>query len=74
VFLEFTLAAILTVLLLAGMVRVFFWTGTDLAQRRLAHERILTENCSGATCGLRQLRPVFYRGSEIKAAINSDIF
>lgn len=83
-FLEFSFAIIMVVLLMVGMVKVFLWTGSDLVNRRQAHEDILTniegcsleniKECGGPSMGLRQLRPVFYIPEETGAAVSSNIF
>lgn len=73
---EFTFSMVVTVLLILGLIRVFQWTGNDLAERRVAHETALLDgSCGdGPTCPLEQIRPTFFYSAELRAAVNSNIF
>ena len=42
VVLEFTFAMIIVMLMIYGAMKVFQWTGEDLARRRIAHDERLT--------------------------------
>ncbi len=74
---ESTFGIIVLVLLMLGMIRVFFWVGADLSSRRAAHEQTLV---SPVRLGVnsdyyRQIRPVFYEGIPMDATtVNSEIF
>jgi hypothetical protein len=48
--LEFTFCMIIVLIMIYGVMRVFQWTGRDLAERRIAHERILTDSSSQGDC------------------------
>lgn len=63
--LEFTFAVMLTLIMTLALFMVFRWVGLDLAERRHAHERILT---SEALRPEQQLEPDFYRPRKIDAA------
>ncbi len=39
---EFTFCMIIIFLMIYGMMKVFQWSGVDLAERRIAHETVLT--------------------------------
>ena len=73
--LEFTFVMVAVALLILSLARVFTWVGQDLAQRRIAHDGVLTRDC-GATgsCPLSQLRDVFFISNRIDAAADSDIY
>lgn len=74
---ESTFSVIVIVILLLGMVKVFFWVGTDLANRVAAHEKTLISDVPAGeiTDNYRQIRPVFYEGTPLDgAAFESDIF
>jgi len=77
-FLEFSFAICLVVLLLAGMTRVFLWTGEDLAQQRQRHEDVLMQPCFTleklGSCAYWQLNPTYYELQGIGATVNSNIF
>ena len=55
---EFTFVLIVIFFLAYGLVRVFRWAGMDLAERRWAHEDVLTDPTSNTD---QQLNPDFYR-------------
>lgn len=74
---ESTFGMLALVLLMLGMIRVFFWVGADLSSRRAAHEQTLVEPViAGETMDhYRQIRPVFYEGIPMDATtVNSEIF
>ncbi len=74
---EGTFSVMVIVMLLLSMVKVFFWVGTDLSNRRAAHEQTLISPVPAGDINdnYRQIRPVFYEGTPIDGlAINSDIF
>jgi len=68
--LEFTFAMILVVFLIYGMVRVFFWVGKDLANRRIAQDNSLVDNSMDASV---QLNPDFYRVQSMDAIYNGTV-
>ena len=68
---EFTLAMIVIVFIIYGMVRVFRWVGMDLAQRRFAQDSTLT-NLIG-TDPSSELNPDFYRYQSMDAIYNGSI-
>ena len=45
VILEFTFCMIIVLLMIYGLVKIVFWSGRDLVERRKAHEKMLTGNC-----------------------------
>ncbi len=76
---ESTFSIIVIVMLILSMIRLFFWVGSDLAARRVAHEQVLLTPVSGGPGTIdenyRQIRPMFYEGSPMDATtISSDIF
>ncbi len=56
-FLEFTFAMMVLMIMIYGLIRVFGWTGVDLTEGRLAHERTLTD---GGLSSRQQINPEFY--------------
>ena len=42
VILEFTFCMIVIMIMIYGIAKVFFWTGADLATRRMSHDKRLT--------------------------------
>jgi len=66
---EFTFAMIVVVFFIYGMVRVFFWVGMDLAQRRVAQDNSLTNGVNPQT----QLTPDFYRIQSMDAMYTGSI-
>lgn len=74
---EGTFSIVIIVMLLLAMVRVFFWVGTDLANRAAAHEQTLVTSVADDKIdqNYRQIRPVFYEGTPMDATtVNSEIF
>ncbi len=73
---EFTFSMMITLLLIVGMIKVFAWTGRDLADRIRAHEKILTQDigCTGSSCPLKQLKPTFYTATDIGAVVPANFF
>ncbi len=73
---ESTFSTIVIVMLMLGMVKVFFWVGSDLAGRRVAHETTLISPVNmDINDNYRQIRPAFYEGQPMDAStINSEIF
>ena len=67
--LEFTFAMIVLVFLIYGMVRVFFWVGKDLANRRIVQDNSLTNGYDPSV----QLNPNFYRGQSMGAIYNGTV-
>lgn len=57
VILEFTFCMIVILIMIYGVVKVFFWTGRDLAERRISHDEVLT---SESLNSLEQIDPYFY--------------
>ncbi len=65
VILEFTFCMIVLFFMIYGVIMVFRWTGVDLAERRRAHTRILTQgidkNWHDLEDGpMKQIRPYFF--------------
>jgi len=56
VILEFTFCMVIVMLMIYGVAKVFFWTGRDLAERRQAHDAVLT----GGGTPRDQITPDFY--------------
>lgn len=75
---EVTFSVIVIVALILGMIRVFAWVSRDLSTRRGAHEQVLMSPVAPGSATVdtyRQLRPEFFEGSPVDAAlINSEIF
>ncbi len=67
---EFTFSMIVIIFLIYGMVQVFRWAGLDLAERRVAHDKLLTNESLTAE---QQLNPEFYRGRKMDAVHHGDI-
>ena len=61
---EFTFALIIIFFITYGLIRVFRWAGFDLAERRWAHEELLTR---GGVSTDTQLTPDFYRPKRINS-------
>lgn len=66
---EFTFAMIVIVFLIYGMVRVFFWVGMDLANRRWAQDNSMV---NGVNAQL-QLAPDGYRVRSLDAVYNGTV-
>jgi len=66
---EFTFAVIVVVFLIYGMVRVFFWVGMDLANRRVAQDSTLMNGTDASV----QLNPDFYRVQSMDAIYNGTV-
>ena len=65
VVLEFTFCMIVLFFMIYGVIMVFRWTGVDLAERRRAHTRILTQGINKNWHDLEdgpmaQIRPHFF--------------
>lgn len=60
---EFTFALIVIFFITYGLIKVFRWSGFDLAERRWAHETLLTSDVPTE----QQLRPDFYRSKRINS-------
>ncbi len=73
---EFTFSMMITLLLIVGMIKVFTWTGRDLADRIHAHEEILTKDlgCTSSSCPMKQIKPTFYTATDIDAAYPANFF
>ncbi len=67
---EFTFAMIVIIFLIYGMVQVFRWAGLDLAERRVAHDKLLTNESLTAE---QQLNPEFYRSRKMNAVYHGNI-
>lgn len=68
VIIEFTFCMIIVFLMIYSLIMIFRWTGTDLADRRISHERTLrspiNRNYTLADPGagpLTQIDPFFYK-------------
>lgn len=64
---EFTFAMMIVLILIFALVMVFRWAGMDLAERRSAHDRSMTNS---SLSPYQQLNPDFYQPREIRAAYN----
>ncbi len=62
---EFTFAMMVTLLLIYALFMVFRWAGMDLAERRFAHEHLLTNE---ALRPEQQLNPDFFKPRKIEGA------
>ena len=62
---EFTFAMIITLILVYAMFMVFRWAGLDLAERRVAHEELLTRDVKPE----QQLNPDFFKPRKLDAAV-----
>ena len=62
---EFTFTMVITVLLIVGMIKVFRWTGKDLANRRMIHERELING---------MMAPRYIAPLPINAVVSSNVF
>lgn len=51
VMIEFTFCMIVLLIMMYSLVKVFQWTGTDLARRRQAHDSFLTQDTGEAVHG-----------------------
>ena len=72
VMMEFTFCAAVVLLMLFSLIMVLRWAGSDLAQRRIAHDDSLVQGSpddgvTDATVPLRQLEPYFYRPIKMNA-------
>ena len=67
---EFTFSMVITILLLMGMIQVMVWSGKDLAMRRQAHERTLTDD----RIGYEQVSPDFFYSAPVSATWASNIY
>ncbi len=71
VMLEFTFCMIIIFLMMYAIVMVFRWAGLDLAERRLAHDALLTTNEVVESYGtpgdgpLRQIDTYFYQPAKM---------
>jgi hypothetical protein len=63
---EFTFAMIVTLILVYALFMVFRWAGLDLAERRMSHERLLTDESLRPE---QQLNPDFHKPRKIDAAV-----
>ena len=68
---EFSFCLIVIIILLLGMIKVFVWSGKDLADRRKMHEKVLTNPYFSPE---EQIRPGFYYSSRVHAEVDSNIF
>ena len=66
---EFTFGMIVIVFLIYGMVRVFFWVGMDLANRRMVQDNSMTNGIDAEL----QLAPAVYRSQLISAVYNGTV-
>ena len=62
---EFTFVMVIIFLLAYGLIRIFRWAGLDLAERRWAHEQIITDKSLSTE---QQLAPEFYRPKRINSS------
>lgn len=68
---EFSFCMIICAVLLYGLIKIFVWSGKDLALRREAHESVLTDN---RITPKEQIRPTFYYSTRFNAAVDSNIY
>jgi len=76
---EFTAGMVFVIILLIGMIKVFAWSGREHFKRRMAHEAILTEDIlntcgESSECVLRQIRPLYYDTTDIRAVVTTNIY
>ena len=62
---EFAFAMMVTLILVFALFMVFRWVGLDYADRRITHEKILTDDTLRPE---QQLVPDFYKPRKIDAA------
>jgi hypothetical protein len=62
---EFTFAMMVTLILFYALFMVFRWAGLDLAERRYAHESLLSNESLRPE---QQLNPDFYKPRKLDAA------
>jgi len=72
---EFTFCMVIVTLLAYGVMKAFRWVGLDLAERRAAHDGIITapidEGWGDFEDGpLKQLSPGFYRRKKMGLVFN----
>ncbi len=61
---EFTFTLIVILLITYGMVKIFRWSGMDLAERRWAHDQALVDPKLTIE---QQLSPDFYRSKNVQS-------
>ena len=66
VILEFTFCMVVVLLMIYGVIKVFFWTSRDLVERRKAHDDKLF---NAALSPLDQVNPDFYTSKNSMNAI-----
>lgn len=74
---EITFSFIVVMMLILGMIKVFYWVSDDLTARRVAHENSLIEwsPAGDINDNYRQIRPVFYESSAINGVVlDNDFF
>jgi len=64
VILEFTFCMIVILIMIYGVTKVFFWTGRDAADRRIAHDAALRND---QATPLEQISPDFYIPTKMDA-------
>ena len=62
---EFTFAMMITLIMVFALLMVFRWAGLDLADRRVSHDKTLSNETLRPE---QQLNPDFYRPRKIDAA------
>ncbi len=77
--LEFSFCMIIILLMMFSLIRIFRWTGMDLAERRKAHERELgkivglVEDYEFPRTGpLKQIDPYFFKPGKLDAVWEGD--
>ncbi len=65
---EFTFAMIITLILVYALFMVFRWAGLDLAERRVSHERLLSDESLRPE---QQLNPDFHKPRKMDAAVRT---
>lgn len=69
---EFTFAMMVTLVLVYALVMVLRWAGLDLAERRFAHEKLLTTTINPITNQEfrpeQQLNPNFYKPRKLETS------
>ncbi len=66
---EFTFCMIIVFLMIYAVIKIFRWTGLNLAERRRNHEAVLTQGINRGSAGtdgpLKQIDPYFSRPTKM---------
>ncbi len=64
VILEFTFCMVVIMFMIYGLTKVFLWSGADLAERRKAHDKSLTQSTGNPES---QIHPYFHKHEKLNA-------